>query len=111
MKSQIFKSVISIDILYELLDKICFKDECNYHLTNAAFNAGVYHNFINEFCSNIISFYHISKRHYVERKMNYNSFITIVRQICKLNNISYTSKIVYNKSNYEFIYYISISRL
>jgi hypothetical protein len=38
--------------------------------------------------------------------MNYNKFVTVVRQICSVNNLPYTSKIVYNKSNYDILYYI-----
>ena len=107
MKSQIFKSTVPITILFELLEKICVKDEKYYNLSKSVFKAAEYRNLLNDFCSKIIEHYHTSKRYYVDRKMNYNKFVTVVRQICSLNNVSYTSKIVYNKSDYDILYYIS----
>jgi predicted transposase YbfD/YdcC len=107
MKSQIFKSIVPITILFELLEKICVKDDKCYALCKSSFKAAEYHNLVVGFCERIIEHYHVSKRYYVDRKMNYNKFITVVRQICGINNVSYTSKIVYNKSDYEILYYIS----
>ena len=43
---------------------------------------------------------------YINRKQNYSSFLTVIRQLCRVNNISYTSKIIYNKSSYDIVYYI-----
>ena len=55
--------------------------------------------------------YHLSKQFYVTRKMTYNSFVNIVRHICKSNNIMYTSQMKYNESKYNIdynVYYNSI---
>jgi hypothetical protein len=106
MSSQIFKSLIPIDILFELLEKICVKDDKYYHLSKTSYKSAAYHNLLDGFYSNIIDYYHISKRHYVDRKMNYKRFLTIIRQICSVNNVSYKSSIVFNNSNYEIIYFI-----
>jgi len=110
MKSQIFKSIVPIDILFELLEKICVKDEKYYHLSKSTFKAAEYHQLVTDFCSKIIEHYHTSKRYYVDRKMNYNKFVTVIRQICSLHNVSYTSKIVYSKSDYNILYYISTTQ-
>ncbi len=107
MKSQIFKSIVPITILFELLEKICVKDEKYYHLSKSSFKAAEYHNLVTDFCSKIIEHYHLSKRYYVDRKMNYNKFVTVIRQVCSVNNVSYTSKILYNKSDYDILYTIS----
>lgn len=107
MKSQLFKSIVPICILFELLDKICIKDEKYYHLSKSAFKAAEYHNLIPSFCSSVSEHYRKSKQYYVDRKMNYNKFITVVRQICNINNVPYTSKIVYIKSYYDIVYYVS----
>ena len=61
---------------------------------------------LKEFLDKISEYYHVSKRHYLTRKMSYSRFTTIIRQICKQNQISYTSKIKYFRSTYEIIYYI-----
>ena len=63
-------------------------------------------NKIPEFLEMCKPYYHISKRKYLERKMSYNNFTTIIRQICNFNKIMYTSQIKYDKSNYNIVYYI-----
>jgi hypothetical protein len=60
----------------------------------------------NEFKENIIGCYHDSKRVYVTREMTYNSFINIVRQICKSNQMMFTSQIKYMESKYSIEYLI-----
>ena len=50
--------------------------------------------------------YKKSKKFYLERENSYNNLLTIIRQICKKNNIKYVSKIKYDKNNYSIIYYI-----
>jgi len=65
-----------------------------------------------EFCETIKNYYHLSKQFYLERKMTYNSFTTILRQICKNNNIMFTSQIKYNESKYniDYLIYFSLER-
>jgi len=49
---------------------------------------------------------YISKRHYLEKKVTYNSFTTIIRQISKNNMIQFTSQIKYNSSKYNIEYLV-----
>ena len=105
-KSQVFKSKVPIEPLFELLDKICVSNPTLYILTKTSYKSGEFNNLIQPFCFKNVEFYHDSKKKYAERKMDYNKFITIVRQICGVNNIRYEYKIVYNKSSYEIIYHI-----
>lgn len=106
MSTQIFKNIIPNNIFFELLDKICLKNEKHYIFNIDSFKKGVYtediQNFI-EFCK---PYYYLSKRKYLERKLTHNSFATILRQICKYNKITYTSQIKYIKSTYDIVYYI-----
>ena len=109
-KSQLFKSSVPIEPLYELLEKICVdkdNDEKFYILSKSSYKSAAFNNLIEPFCMKYVEVYHYSKKKYVERKMNYNRFITVVRQICSVNNIIYEYKIVYNKSTYDIVYYIS----
>ena len=106
MNSQIFKNQISKDILFDLLDKICIKNEKYYTLSKISYKKGEYMNIISPFNELMLPNYHKSKQFYITRKQNYSSFVTVVRQLCRLNSISYTSKIVYNKSTYDIVYYI-----
>lgn len=106
MSSQIFKHPIPNELLLNLLDSIAVKTEKCYVLNYNSYKKGIFDNTINNFIENCKPHYHLSKRKYLERKLTYNSFITIVRQICNSNKITYTSQIKYDKSTYDIVYYI-----
>jgi len=106
MTSQIFKKKIDTSILYELLDKISLKNEKFYMFNNESFKKGILHGDIAKFMESCKEFYHISKKKYLERKLTYNSFTTVLRQICKYNKITYTTQIKYDSSTYNIIYLI-----
>ena len=78
-----------------------------------AFRKMLFYNYHAEFCETIKNYYHLSKQFYLERKMTYNSFTTILRQICKNNNIMFTSQIKYNESKYniDYLIYFSLERV
>jgi hypothetical protein len=106
MSSQIFKKNVPNDLLFLLLDYICTKNDKYYTFNNTSFKKGVFNESIHQFIQECKPFYHISKQKYLERKLTYNSFTTIIRQICNFNKIAFTSQIKYDKSNYDTIYYI-----
>lgn len=105
MSHQIFKNKINNSVLFSLLDKICIKNNKLYIFNNEAFKKGVFILAIQNFINEIKPYYHISKRKYLEKPLTYNSFTTILRQICNYNDIIYTSEIKYNKSDYDIYYY------
>jgi hypothetical protein len=106
MSNQIFKNKVPDEILINLLSKICIKNDNHFILNNISFKKGLYDNSIEEFFEIIKPCYHASKKKYLERKLTYNSFTTILRQICNFNKITYTSQIKYDKSEYDIVYYI-----
>jgi hypothetical protein len=106
MSKQIFKTNIKIADLFQLLDDICSKNDKHYVINNAAYKRGIFTGDIVKFIEFCTPYYHVSKRYYLERKLSYKSFTTILRQICNCNNITYTSQVTYDKSNYEIVYYI-----
>jgi len=106
MSTQIFKRPIPKQILINLLDSICLKNEKHYILNSEIFKKGVFQNIIQKFIEELNEYYHNSKKKYIERKLTYTNFTTIVRQICNYNKITYTSKIKYDKSKYDIVYYI-----
>ena len=93
MSSQIFKKSIPIDILFTLLDKICEKTSKYYIIDSNSFRKMNYHEYDTEFYNTLVPYYHKSKLFYVQRKHKYSTFTTIVRQICKYNQIVHTSSI------------------
>lgn len=106
MTNQIFKEHIPNELLIKLLDDIAIKTEKCYVLNHNSYKKGVFNNIIEEFITKCVPYYHVSKRKYLERKLNYRSFVTIIRQICNFNKITYTSQIKYDKSTYDIMYYI-----
>jgi len=106
MTSQIFKNNIPNYMLFDLLEKICMKNEKHYTFNMEAFKKGVYKEDIQKFLEDCKPYYFLSKRKYLEKKLTYTSFTTILRQICNFNKITYTSQIIYNKSIYNIVYYI-----
>ena len=104
--NQIFKINVDINLLFNLLDLICKKTP-NYYIFNFdSYKKGIYHNYIQIFFKDIRDNYHISKQKYIDRKLNYNSFITVMRQILKSNNIFFTHKIEHSNGEYSIIYNI-----
>jgi hypothetical protein len=110
MSTQIFKQKVPNDLFIELLNRICIKNESQkfYLVNNDAYKRGLFNETIFKFIEKCKDYYHKSKLKYLERKLCYKSFMTIVRQICNANNITYTSEIKYISSTYDIIYYIYI---
>jgi hypothetical protein len=104
--SQIFKKKIKLSILYNFLEEFCEKKDTYYIFENITFKKAQYNNKIVPFINLIKPYYFKSKYNYLERKMNYKNFTTLIRQICKNNLIPFTSKIFYFNSTYEIKYYI-----
>jgi hypothetical protein len=107
MVSQIFKLDFDNQILWNLLSSICEKKNEYYLINKESFKRGhLFSNNITEFYNEILPHYHHSKKHYLENALTYKKFLTIIRQVCKNNNILFRSEIKYMKSTYEIIYYI-----
>jgi hypothetical protein len=107
MNSQIFKTEIPSQVLKDLLLTICdvgIKNE--FIISNAIFKKAIFLNVLPDFIEKIKPYYYASKYYFLERKLTYNTFMTIIRQLCNVNNINYTTKMVYDKSKYEIHYTI-----
>lgn len=107
MSSQIFKKNINNDTLFQLLDQISIKTDKHYIIDNISYKKGIFNETIPIFLEECKPYYYLSKRKtYLERTLTYNSFITVIRQICNFNNITYTSQIKYDKSKYDIVYHV-----
>ena len=111
---QIFKNKYPLDKFIELLENITYKEgKLNniYFIDNSNYKISQLKNILGDFLKDVKSYYHVSKYFYIERKITYSNFITIIRQICKSHNIPMISKIKYEKSTYRMCYYIYLNKL
>lgn len=106
MSLQTFKTLIPKEMFFAFLDQICMKNEKHYILDHISFKRGIFNGIIQVFFEECKPYYHNSKRKYIERKLTYTAFTTVIRQICNSNNITYTSQIKYDKSKYDIVYII-----
>ena len=105
MESQLFKGEVSKDILLNLL-KSCTDDTNTFG--KDAYKKACICGSIYIFLDSLRECYFASKQFYVTRKMSYENTVTIIRHVCNHLNIPYSSKIFYNRSSYEIIYFINI---
>jgi hypothetical protein len=106
MSLQIFKEKVSDEALFSFLETVCIKMDTHYIFTFDSYKKGLFNNSITEFIEMCKKHYFPSKYIYLDRKMTYNAFTTILRQICKANKIPFSNKIKYDRSSYTIHYYI-----
>jgi hypothetical protein len=106
MSKQIFKQNVPKSLLFELLELNCVKKEKCYLFTLDAYKKGLFNESIPKFLEECRPYYHLSKQKYLDLKTTYNSFATVLRQICNHNLIVYSSQIKYSQSKYDIIYYV-----
>jgi len=106
--SNIIKKDFNKEIIFDLLNEISILDlnKEYFILNNESYKKGQMNNIIINFIEKIKDFYIKSKQFYLERTLNYKKFLTIIRQVCKSQNIPIKIKINYIKSKYEIIYHI-----
>ena len=113
MSNNIFKQDISNNItikndLYTFLDIYCILENNNYIFNKELYKKYEFADKITYFINIVKNYYKSGKKYFVEREINYNNLLTIIRHICKYLKIEYTKKIIYNKNKYSIIYYIPI---
>lgn len=94
---------IPFHILYEFLDKVSLKANNVYTFDVNSYKRAKYKDWIVEFINLIEPFY--IKKIYIKREMDFNRMVTILRQICKINDIPF--EMFYNYSHCK--YYISLN--
>jgi hypothetical protein len=106
MSSQIIKKNIPNEYLFDFLNECAVKNDEYYKFDTNSYKKAAYLDILDKFNENLVDYYFNSKQFYLTRKQSFNSLATIIRQICKKNNLRYVSKIKYIGSNYNIIYYI-----
>ena len=107
--SQLFKTTPNKDFVIDYIQTHLMKEKNYYKITPEIYKQLLYKDVVQSFLEEIKKHYHISKQIYVERKITYPRFITIIRHCCKSNEINYVSNIKYRNSYYEIEYYFYIN--
>ena len=104
--SYMFYSIIPIHLLFDILEQVCVKRNEYYIFDLLAFRSMKYRNLYPEFANKIISHYRPHYQSFVTRQLSYSSFVTILRHICKMNNIKFDCKDNYCSPGYNIDYYV-----
>jgi len=104
--NQLFIQIPDKILLFNLLDQICNNNEEYYIINKTVYKLAVYNNLLSPFCNQLIPYYHKSKQFYINRKLNYKNFLTIIRQLCNSLNINFIYFNDFDNSSYQVIYKI-----
>ena len=108
--SQNIKSSLKKETIIKIIKDITSYDENKkvYIFSNVEYKRMCYHDKANEIIQILRPHYYESKQFYLDRKLTFKSFFSLLRQICKFNGIYVTSRVVYNRSEYTIIYTIKL---
>jgi hypothetical protein len=107
MPNQIFKYIPENNILIDFLHIVCLKENTTYIFDMNAYKKGQYNDTNIKLLDDIRPYYYVSKQlKYLDREITYNNFTTILRQLCNITKIKYTSTIKYDRSVYNIKYEI-----
>lgn len=110
MGSQVFKTIPNYLEVFSLLDEVCVKTEKLFVVTDITFKQLFYGDRIEKFYDYLRPYYHVSKRFYLEIERGYSGFLAVLRQLCKVFDISYVSKVVHHHGIYSNTLIIYIKR-
>jgi len=106
MSLQLFKKIYPKEHLITFIKKFAFYNDKYYLINKSYYKRAVFLDIINDFLQDVKPYYHLSKKKYVNNVDNYSKFMTLIRQLCKINNINFISRIIYTKSTYDINYFI-----
>jgi hypothetical protein len=99
--AKVFKTPVTLDILYDLLDQICLVKEKCYIFDVSSLNKMVFLGLYEPFLQRLREYYLPSKYGYLTKEASVASFMSIVKQICKYHELSVTTN-----PNERMVYYI-----
>ena len=106
--SKVFKKDYPYNRFVEFIDKISIKHKDYYFFDINLYKKARYNKIIDPFISSLGEYYKENKKHYILKTMDYKSFMTVIRQLCKRLNIRYENKMKYLHNSYHIEYYLYI---
>ena len=109
MPSNSLKQSMDKNILFNFLNVICMIENNHYVVNYDSLKKAKFIEILDTFINEIRPYYYLSKRSYLDEPMTYKRFLTIIRQICKYNNILYRSSLKDQYSEQRMEYYVYFS--
>lgn len=106
--SQVFKIEPVYEFLQQILDRFCTKENNYYVIDYITFKKIVFHKYQETWLEGLLDHYYKSKQFYITRKFTFQSFITIIRQLCKFFDIKYDYLYDKNQSYHHLKYRLYI---
>lgn len=108
MDSQNIKRALKKPMVVDIIKDICIQHSMNniYTFDNDCYKRMRLFKKVEQIIKLLKPYYYESKQYYLTRKMNYKTFCTIIRQICKHVKIKIVSNIKYIHSSYLIHYNI-----
>ena len=109
-KKYLFRSTVDIRPLVTVLTRVATTLDGGkwYQFDLSSFHKMVFHGFHNEFIASVRSYYFPAKwKKYGDKPLTYNSFTTIMRQLCNEVGRTFYTKHVYDHSVCNTVYFIS----
>ena len=105
--SQLFIELVPWNIVQKLLILICpiITLDRVFMVDTNAFKKMIFLGYHHTFLETLKNYYHIEKHFYLTRRLTYNSFTTILRQLCKSHNISFRTELKFEHTYHNMVYF------
>lgn len=101
-----FKYLFPLELLVYYLELNCDVRENTFVFNKEAYKRASLNHSMTFFLDVILDYYHVSKKNYALNCVNYNKFLTILRQVCKLHSIQFDKHTTYFRSSHVISYLI-----
>ena len=109
-RNHLFRAVPERDVIFGYLDEVCHRDNELFVVDDIAYKRMRYDDRIVRLYEYLRPFYHISKQKYLDEDCSRNSFLTVLRQLCKQYHIQFRSKVIYRNGSYDSTLVIYLDR-
>lgn len=102
--SQVFREPPSINCLQNIIECFGTKERDEFMIDYVTYKKIIFHKVYVDWLEELLPYYYNSKKFYITRNFSFNSFITIIRQLCKFFGKDY--RYTYDRNqNYQHLKY------
>lgn len=105
-----FREIVPYEYVYNLFTEICCKKHNSdiYIFNGAQFKKLKMNNELDKIIEEIKPYYKPCRSHYMNTPIVYKKFVTMLRQLSKIHNISYSKKVNYIHGSYDIEYFFEL---